>query len=33
MLRTEFPVEYEEARRIQKIKRKDPRKKKKDWEM
>jgi hypothetical protein len=33
MLRSEFPVEYEEARRIQKIKRKDPRKKKKEWDM
>ena len=32
-LSTEFPVEYEKAERMQKIKRKDPRKKKKEWEM
>jgi hypothetical protein len=33
MLSTEFPVEYEEARKVQKIRR-DPRKsKKKEWEM
>lgn len=33
MLRSEFPVEYEQAERMQKIKRKEPRNKKKEWEM
>lgn len=33
MLSTEFPVEFEKAERMQKIKRKDPRNKKKEWDM
>lgn len=33
MLKKEFPVEYEEAERIRKIKRKDKPAKKKEWDM
>lgn len=33
MLKKEFPVEYEEAERIRKIKRKDKPAKKKQWDM
>jgi len=33
MLKQEFPVEYEEAERVRKIKRKDRPAKKKEWQM
>lgn len=33
MLKREFPVEYEEAERVRKIKRKDKPAKKKEWDM
>ena len=33
MLRTEFPVEYEEARKVQKIRRDHRKPKKKEWDM